>query len=382
MLRIAAVALKPALAVSAVTATAAGGVYGYQNWQDGDATTFERLQSAGQQLLISEFGEDADTIIAIDPNDVAGSRQEVATIGHARGWGVFATLAPDGEAIAYTALPEDVRNASPDTPAIAAIVGAGGDVTKLADDVDLLIPPVWSPDSNAIVVRKNTAAANSAGSFELILLGADGSRSTITSWSSAAVFPIAFSPDGAQLYFATLNASGTDLYSVAPDGSGETRIAHLSDEIAREWKLSPDGAALAYTIAETGAAPRLVAMTLDLAAGEARPAIVNVASLDDAQVNPAWRNPAELTVASIDPSGGGDTVAVDARGVAGVITDNSDTIDLPVEWSPDGETLAVRAIEGATAPDAGAGYVELITDDGDRERVSDSADVLIVGWLE
>jgi hypothetical protein len=99
-------------------------------------------------------------------------------------------------------------------------------------------------------------------------------------------------------------------------------------------------------------------------------------------VNPAWRNPAELTIASIDPSGGGDAVAVDARGVAGVLTDNSDTIDLPVEWSPDGETLAVRAVEGATATDAGASYVELITAEGDRERVSDSADVLIVGWLE
>ena len=114
----------------------------------------------------------------------------------------------------------------------AAVIDVKGDVTPLADDVDLLIAPVWSPDSASIVVRKNTPAPDAAGSFELLLLGRDGSRATLTTWSTASVFPIAFAPDGSKLYFAALNNSGTDLYSIAPDGSAETKIAHLSDDRA------------------------------------------------------------------------------------------------------------------------------------------------------
>jgi Tol biopolymer transport system component len=379
--RVAAVALKPALAVSAVTASAAGGAYGYQNWRGDDATAFERLQSAGQQLLIAEFGTHEDTIIAIDPNDIDGSRTEIASIGHAAEWGVFATLAPDGEAIAYTALPEDTVDPSPDSPAIAAIVEADGDVRTLADDVDLLIAPVWAPGSDAIVVRKNTPEENDAGSFELILLGRDGSRSTITSWRSAAVFPVAFSPDGDKLYFTTINAGGVDLYSVAPDGADEALIAHLSDEIARDWTLSPDGTTLAYSIAESGPDPRVVAMTLDIESGAASEAVA--ASADDAaQINPAWRGDDELTIASISADGGGGAVSVDATGASDAITENEDSIDVPVAWSPDGSSLAVRAVEGATPLEAGESHIELVTPEGDRARVSERADVLIVGWME
>ena len=55
-------------------------------------------------------------------------------------------------------------------------------------------------------------------------------------------------------------------------------------------------------------------------------------------------------------------------------------MDLPLGWSPDGGTLAVRSVEGETPFDAGASHVELITDGG-RERVSESSDVTIVGWM-
>jgi Tol biopolymer transport system component len=379
--RVLAAAMKPALAVSAATATVGGGVYGWQHWRGDDTTAFERLQSAGQRLLIAEFGNDADVVIAVDPQDIAGSRTEVARIGHAPGWGIFASLAPDGGAIAYTALPEDADEPSPDSPAIAAIVEADGDVHTLASDIDLLIPPVWSPDAKSIVVRKNTPADDRAGNFELLLLGRDGTRSTITAWRSAAVFPIAFSSDGALFYFAALNGTGTDLYSVAPDGAAETLVAHLSDEIARDWRLSPDGTALAYTVAEGGAAPRIAAMRLDLTAGAAVEALPAPAG-GDAQVNPAWRDDGSLTVASIASDGGGDAVSVAPDGEPETLADNDDSIDIPIEWAPDGSALAVRSVEGATALDAGESHVELLTPDGDRERVSEHTDVLIVGWME
>ena len=240
LVRVLALAVKPALVSGTVTAAAVGGFAGYSHWNDSSTTAFQSIQDQGQLLLISEFGEKADAIVAVDPADPA-ARTTIAEIDHAPGFGVFATLSPDGRSIAYTGLPAESARPSPGAPAEAAIVDEDGEVSVLADDVDLLVAPIWTPDGASIVVRKNTPEENGAGSFELLLLGRDGSRSTITSWSSAAVFPIDFAPDGSALYFATLNETGSDLYRVSIDGDREEKIAHLSDEIARDWKLSPDG---------------------------------------------------------------------------------------------------------------------------------------------
>ena len=367
---------KPALVGGTLTITVAGSYLGYERWRSDDLTPFQQIQSQGERLLISEFGEDADTIVAINPDDPAG-RVEVARIDHAPGYGIFAALAPAGDAIAYTALPADSQRVSPDAPAQAAVVDADGNVSLLADDVDLLIPPVWSPDGESIVVRKNVPEENAAGTFELIMLRRNGERSTVTSWSSAAVFPVAFAPDGSRLYFATINEGGTDFYSVAPDGAGEALIAHLSDEIARDWRLSPDGSTLAYAVAESGDVPRMVTMTLDLATGAAARV---TSSADRMELNPAWNGNGELSISSVKPAGGSDAISVDGAGGVWPLSRAEDAIDLPLAWSPDGETLAVRTVEGAPA-DVAASYVELMRGD-QRARVSDIPDVLIVGWTE
>ena len=379
---------KPVIFTGALAATAAGGWFAIDSVRPHDApSAFQQIQGHGQRLLVSEFGDSADTIVALDPNDVS-ARTTIATIDHASGYGIFATLSPDGKAIAYTALPSDTAKPGPDAPANAAIVDVNGNVTPLAGDVDLLIPPVWSPDSASIVARKNTPARDAAGSFELLLLGRDGSRATLMTWTTASVFPIAFAPDGAKLYFASLNNTGTDLYSIAPDGTAETKIAHLSDQIARDWRLSPDGATLAYSVTESGGAPAVIAKTLKLSTGAASDAVAS-ASLQSGppstgiargELNPAWKADGKLTIASLNLDGGGNATAIDAAGGSSAITANNDRIDLPLGWSPDGKSLAVRAVDGKTPSEASSSHVELVHA-GARDRVSDSADVQIVGWL-
>lgn len=369
---------KPALVGSAVVATAAGAYLAWAGTRPDDLTPFESIQRADARLIVSEFGENEDTIVAIDPAD-ASNRTTLATIDHAPGWGAFATLAPDGASIAYTALPPDARDPSPDTPAIAGVIEADGDVLALAANADLVIPPVWAPNGQSIVVRRSTLAEEGTGTQELVVLGIDGSESSLTSWSSSAVFPVGYAPDGATFYFATLNASGSDLYRIDADGSGESLVAHLSDDISREWTLSPDGTALAYSVAESGATPRVVAMRLDLATGAAAPALDDAAG---SQINPAWSRDGELTVASVKPEGGGDAVIAAIDGAGQALDDNDDSIDLPLAWSPDGETLAVRAVDGATPFQARGSRIELLRLDGTREQVSDGPDVLIVGWTE
>jgi len=379
IVRVFTAAARPALAGGTLLAAATGAWFAYDSFGGGPVTPFQQVQGHGQQLVVSEFGDDADTVVVVNPYDVT-SRRTIATIEHAPGYGVFPSLAPDGKALAYTALPTDAPRPSPGSPAIAGVVDTDDHVTVLANDVDLLIAPVWSPDSSSVVVRKNTPAPDSAGSFELILLRRDGERSTITTWSTAAVFPIAFAPDGSKLYFAALNNAGTDLYSVAPDGSGETRIAHLSDEIARDWQLSPDGETLAYSVSETGEAPQVVAKTLELATGAASDAI---ASGDGTkmELNPQWSGDGRLTIASVKPEGGSSAVSVDATGATEAVASSGDGIDLPLGWSPRGDRLAVRSVEGAVPNEAGPSHVELVDRDGGRQRISENADVLIAGWL-
>ena len=142
-----------------------------------------------------------------------------------------------------------------------------------------------------------------------------------------------------------------------PDGTAETKIAHLSDQIARDWRLSPDGATLAYSAAESGSTPSVIAKTLDLATGVAADAVAP----DDLQagppstgiargeLNPAWKASGELTIASLNLDGGGNALSVTAAGGTSTVTTNSESIDLPLDWSPDGTTLAIRAVDGRDA---------------------------------
>lgn len=395
ILRVLAAAAKPVIVTGAIAATGGGAYLAYDTITTPNPTAFQRLQTAGQRLLVSEYGTHADTIVALDPADVAGSRQVITTIEHAPEYGIQATLSPAGDAIAYTGLPADTPRPNPASPAVAGIVDVDGTTTVLADDVDLLIAPVWVQDGSAIVVRKNTTCdaagldceTHPAGLFELVRLGVDGSRNTITTWQSAAAFPIGVSQAGV-LYFATLNAAGTDLYSIGLDGSNETLIAHLSDQVARDWRLSPDGSSIAYSAAESGAQPAVVARVCDLATG-AISDLIGAADLSAGppstgvargEFNPTWQPDGDLTVAALNLDGGASALSLDGAGVTAE-TVRDDAIDLPLTWSPDGETLVVRSVEGETPYEAGASRVEVLQD-GEREPVSDSSDVTIVGWTE
>src|SRR5512141_1784698 len=133
IVRVFTAAARPALAGGALIAAATGGWFAFDHYRGGPVTPFQQVQGHGQQLVVSEFGDNADTVVVVNPNDVS-SRKTIATIEHAPGYGVFPSLAPNGKAIAYTALPSDAPKPSPDSPAIAAIVDVEDHVTVLAND--------------------------------------------------------------------------------------------------------------------------------------------------------------------------------------------------------------------------------------------------------
>ena len=73
-------------------------------------------------------------------------------------------------------------------------------------------------------------------------------------------------------------------------------------------------------------------------------------------------------------------MSVAADGAATTLTNNDESMDQPISWSPSGDDLAVRSVAGKTPFEAGEAHLDLVDESGVRTRVLDSSDVLVVGW--
>lgn len=330
---------------------------------------------ASPLLVYSEFGQYADTVWAADPADPS-RRGYVATIEHTAGYGISASLSPDGSMLAFAVLPP---SASPtDAAALWALDVGTTNATKLADKVDPLTDPIWSPAGDAIAVRRPVGV----DSTEVVLVDLAGNATTLTS-ALETPYPISFTAGAEALYIATLTAAGTELVSVPLDGSPVTTLANLSDGFARDWSLSPDGSQIAY-LAQTSRRSFSYATELyDVATGETSGAI---ASATGSQFNPVWRPDGGLTIGNapstaaagamthVPPAGVGD--------VAASLPGPDVGFDVPLSWSPEGGYLVVRNFEGDSPSNPGPSHVVIIDSAGGRLRLSGQSDILVIGWLD
>ncbi|HWQ29292.1 MAG TPA: hypothetical protein VNN12_09750, partial [Dehalococcoidia bacterium] len=243
---------------------------------------------------------------------------------------------------------------------------------------DLLVPPVWSPDSDAVIFRRSVSAEGSAGSFDIVRIDLSGEETTLVS-SAAGLFPIGYA--GGALYYAAVSASGTDLYRY--DG-GPVFVAHLSDDVARDWRLSPDGSKLAYLVMQDrGGTFGFAARVFDLAGqglGGFAALDARDASAPD-EFSPVW-NPATggLTLGRLDP-GAPSLIEIAPDGEERALTSTGRGFDVPVSWSPDGSYLIFRWFLGDSAENPGPSRLHVLTPDGDRELLSINSDIQIIGWI-
>ncbi|MCH7837266.1 MAG: PD40 domain-containing protein [Chloroflexi bacterium] len=375
-----------ALVVAALLVGAAGLMLSLRGTAGNDPTVSSQLQSllrqGGPLVVYSEFGPEADTLWAANADDPA-DRVQLGRVDHAENFGIFPSLSPDGTRIAYTVL---LPVPGPSGAAELWVLEiAGGASRRLADGIDLRVTPVWSPASDAVVVRRSDGQEGSAGSSELLRIDLNGTATTIAS-AEAGLFPIDFSPDGAWLYYAILSPSGTDLARAPAQSSGKAEVvAHLSDGIARDWHLSPDGTQLAYLgqVSLEGGFT-FVAQVLDLALGT----VYTPLSRGSAQFNPIWERGGGLTIGRLDGDAGGAPVrlSVDGNVLARVPPPGSPSgragFDVPLSWSPDGAYLAVRSFERSSVANPGPSRVVVTGADGQRRELSPVSDVVVAGWLE
>ena len=377
-----------ALVVAALLVGAAGLMLSLRGTAGNDPTTLSQLQSllrqGGPLVVYSEFGPEADTLWAANADDPA-DRVQLGRVEHAENFGIFPSLSPDGTRIAYTVLLPVLGSSGAAELWVLEI--AGGASRRLADGIDLRVTPVWSPASDAVVVRRSDGQEGSAGSSELLRIDLNGTATTIAS-AEAGLFPIDFSPDGAWLYYAILSPGGTDLARAPAQSSGKAEVlAHLSDGIARDWHLSPDGTQLAYL----GQVPleggfTFVAQVLDLSLGT----VDTPLSRGSAQFNPIWEREGGLTIGRLDGDAGGAPVrlSVDGSTLARVSLPPPGSpsrragFDVPLSWSPDGAYLAVRSFERSSVANPGPSRVVVTGADGQRRELSPVSDVVVAGWLE
>ena len=335
---------------------------------------------SGPQLLVSQFGVGQDTLWSLAAEDPE-RRRPVATLPHAAGYGVYASLAPGGRLLAYTALPPGLKSPSADSPAELWLLDLEtGEARVVAADADLLVAPVWAADAGSLAFRRSQAVENAAGAFELVLVDLGGGE-TVLARAEAALFPVGFTPDGALLY-TSVSPQGTDLARVTP-GRAPERLAHLSEGFTRDWRLSPDGRRLAFLSPQpTAQGMVLRAMVADLAVGDETesPRIWAAAYGPGQEFGPAWHPGGDLTLGRLSPGQTGAAVRLDAVG-AESLAGPEQGFDVPIAWSPDGRRLVVRTFEGLSVVAPGRARLEVVGEDGQRRSLDMTGEIAFVGWL-
>lgn len=369
--------IRPALTLGVIAGAASALWYGASALTgSGDPAPLFQPTSVPSVVFV-EFGRTTDAIRIAPITDPADART-VATVAHAEGFGIYAALSPDGQRVAYTVVPPTEGEPSVDSPAELRIIQADTGDQVLATGADLLVPPVWSPESDAVVFRRSVPAEGSAGTFDLVRIDLAGNETTLVS-STAGLFPIGYAEG--DLYYAAVSPSGTDLYRY--DG-GPVFVAHLSDDVARDWRLSPDGTKLAYLVMQErngafGSTVRVYDLT---GAGLGGFAVLNdrdAAGPDE--FGPIW-NPTTggLTLGRLEETAPSSMVEVGPDGTERAVSTTDRGFDVPVSWSPDGSYLIFRWFLGDSAESAGPSRLHLLAPDGERQLLSINSDIQIIGW--
>ncbi|MYD65278.1 MAG: hypothetical protein F4X26_04750 [Chloroflexi bacterium] len=335
---------------------------------------------ATYRLVFAEFGLLADRVYVAAP-DAPDERELVASVPHARGWSITPAPAMAGDLAAFVVLPPEAAPRR-DSPAELWVLDVrSGELTRLAGDADIMAAPVFDPEGAHLLYRRTRAD----GSQELVRLeiAAQARRAIHGAVTDFGLYPVALEADGAALYF-ELSVRGTELYRVR-EGAEPELIAHPSDHIARDWRVAPDGASVAYLAPQVSAErvvhrAWVVAVDADAEPRAASPAAPGAVLSE--QFSPVWT-----------PDGSGLTVGVEAFPdiSAAAVTIGGDEppalpapeqgFDVPLGWSPDGRYLAVRSFDGRDAAEPGRESFVVLSPAGDRLAVAAESELIHIGWL-
>jgi len=327
------------------------------------------------RLIYKEFGREADTLWLTDIRLEEARR--LVSIPHAPDFGILASLSPSGQEVAYTVLPPGALNRAREGE-LWILRLADLQSRKLLGGLDLQQVPLWSPDGDALAVRRYSPQ----GVAELVLVRkADGAVTVLVRGSGALdLFPVAFSPDGSYLYYIRFTPQGSELGKASP--AGAVILGSLGKGLTRDWHLSPDGRLLAYLARQEVEGRIRYRVYVAPIGGEGKPLKV-IGPLGPDHFKPLWHPQGrEIAIGSTPAQEEGQGVfLVGAEGgeARPFGSPPARGFDVPVAWSPDGRILAVRSFSGTSAQRPGPSRYVLVFADGTRREMEANAE--FIGWI-
>ncbi len=343
--------------------------------EDGAAWNLSRASAQlpeGTRFIYKEFTSTADTVwlaLAEDP----AQRVPLANIEHAAAIGAKANLSPDSDRVAYVTLSGRSRASEVWVADLDA-----GKSQKIADGANIRVAPVWNADASTVAFLRETSAekilvqADAEGNGEAVLVADD----------APGLYPIGYALDNSAFYYARVASGGTDIGVVSLSDGSASIVAHASDHIARERKLSPDGQSIVYLAPQfSNGRVQYAAFALPLDGGAPSP-IASQSEPETDQLGFAWRpNSDEITVGDSQPASGMAVFSLTTGENLETLSAPPQGLDVPVAWSKEGEYLAVRSFEkagtGGLADEKGV----IVSSNGERKEMQAAGQVEFVGWV-
>ena len=342
-------------------------------------TPEDSLSSQAATLVYSQWGQNEDTIWRL-ASVGAPEPEAVATIAHADSWGISASLSPAGDWIAYTALSPDIFD-----PSVAADAGAqvwalplsGGEPLLLAEDADVRVAPVWSPDASAVVYQRFDRQRNATDLIRVTLEDKVGAPLTSVT-AAGSVFPLTFAPDGDTFYLGRTTGAQVELLAVSSAGGEPRTVASIPGGILGGWALSPERERL--VLANETNEGEWGLWVADLEAGSVARIQAEGLPADRELLRPVWHPRDAMVTLGTAPGPDGNgvlNVPLDG-GQADRIAGPERGLDAPVLWSPQGVDLVVE--EYSEYPVQQRPTLRLITGDGQRHALAEGAEATVIGW--
>ena len=217
----------------------------------------------------------------------------------------------------------------------------GSDLTRLTNDPGWDGTPAWSPDGAQIAF-----ASERLGSPVIMLMNADGSdQRALTESTYASLMPV-WSPDGKQIAFASTRAyevqqqgerqeveGGFEIWVMNADGSDPQRITGNPEDQSLYPVWSPDGKQLAYM--EVTDEVRIVLQ--ELADGASATSLTD--SVDGRQWTPAWSPDGRQIAFMNQLDNVADVWLLDVKSGEAVQLSPPDSNDGEPAWSPSGKEI-------------------------------------------
>jgi Tol biopolymer transport system component/DNA-binding CsgD family transcriptional regulator len=199
----------------------------------------------------------------------------------------------------------------------------------------------WSPDGSRIAF-----ISNRDGNSEIYVMAADGSGQTRLTNNPGDDRGLAWSPDGSRLAF-TSNRDGTqmEIYVVAADGSNVTRLANFTntsvadcppdnvcpdaDVFVLAW--SPDGSRIAFNLIHTDVAYKIHVMNAD---GFGLTSLSDPTKEQPVEVSPAWSPDSSRIAFLTGRDGNREIYVMNADGSGPTNLTNNPGEDYDPVWSP------------------------------------------------